>query len=55
MAARRRLILKIALILVCSSATALAGPPYTTDDPEPVEYRHWKLHLASQVGHDKAG
>jgi hypothetical protein len=26
---------------------ALAGPPYLTDDPEPVEYQHWELYLAS--------
>lgn len=27
---------------------ALAGPPYTTDDPEPVEDRHWEVYLAFQ-------
>lgn len=27
---------------------AVAGPPYTTDDPEPVEYRHWEVYLALQ-------
>jgi hypothetical protein len=26
---------------------ALAGPPYITDDPEPVEYQHWEVYLAS--------
>lgn len=26
----------------------LAGPPFATDDPEPVEYRHWEFYLASQ-------
>ncbi len=26
----------------------LAGPPFTTDDPEPVEHRHWEFYLASQ-------
>jgi hypothetical protein len=30
------------------SATALAGPPFRTDDPEPVEYQHWEVYLASQ-------
>ncbi len=29
-------------------AGAAAGPPYTTDDPEPVELRHWEVYLASQ-------
>ena len=27
--------------------TALAGPPYTTDDPEPVAYQHWEIYLES--------
>jgi hypothetical protein len=27
---------------------ASAGPPYTTDDPEPVELHHWEVYLASQ-------
>ena len=30
------------------SATAHAGPPYVTDDPEPVEFRHWEVYLAAQ-------
>ena len=25
-----------------------AGPPFVTDDPEPVEYQHWEFYLASQ-------
>jgi hypothetical protein len=37
------------------SSTASAGPPYVTDDPEPVRYRHWELYLASQVGRDAGG
>jgi hypothetical protein len=30
---------------ICPSA--LAGPPFKTDDPEPVDYRHWEFYLAS--------
>jgi|SRR5450631_1420227 len=30
------------------SATAHAGPPYMTDDPEPVEFGHWEVYLAAQ-------
>lgn len=26
----------------------LAGPPFVTDDPVPVEQRHWEVYLASQ-------
>jgi hypothetical protein len=29
-------------------AAGLAGPPYITDDPEPVEYGHWEFYLATQ-------
>ena len=25
----------------------LAGPPYLTDDPEPVDYKHWEVYLFS--------
>ena len=30
------------------AAFAQAGPPYQTDDPDPVPYRHWELYLATQ-------
>jgi hypothetical protein len=30
-----------------------AGPPFLTDDPEPVEYRHWEVYLAAQYKHDR--
>jgi len=37
------------LVMCLAPATAAhAGPPYVTDDPEPVPYRHWELYLASQ-------
>jgi hypothetical protein len=35
-------------LLVCFPGAALAGPPFTTDDPEPVTYRHWEFYVASQ-------
>ncbi len=28
---------------------AWAGPPFITDDPEPVEYQHWEVYLASML------
>jgi len=30
-----------------------AGPPFVTDDPEPVEYQHWEIYLAAQYKHDR--
>ena len=41
--------------LVLSPMVAWAGPPFVTDDPEPVEYRHWEFYLASQDAKNKEG
>ena len=30
------------------AAPAFAGPPFRTDDPEPVDYQHWEINLFSQ-------
>jgi hypothetical protein len=27
---------------------ACGGPPFVTDDPEPVDYQHWEFYIASQ-------
>ncbi len=27
---------------------AFAGPPFKTDDPQPVDYRHWEFYVASE-------
>ncbi len=40
--------LVVVAALVLSSAHSLAGPPFQTDDPDPVEYRHWEVYLATQ-------
>jgi hypothetical protein len=42
----------LAAFLVLSSS-ALAGPPFVTDDPEPVDYLHWELYTFSQGTHVK--
>jgi hypothetical protein len=37
---------------------ALAGPPFRTDDPEPVDYRHWEVYgfsTATSVAGDTGG
>jgi hypothetical protein len=31
--------------------SAIAGPPFRTDDPEPVEYQHWEVYGFSQAAH----
>jgi len=48
-AVRLRTIIGAWLLCVGLSAIpAWAGPPYLTDDPEPVELGHWEFYLASQ-------
>lgn len=43
-----RLALAILVALVLVSGAARAGPPYSTDDPEPVAFLHWEFYLATQ-------
>ena len=37
------------------ASLAWAGPPFVTDDPEPVEFQHWEVYFASQLAHDAEG
>ena len=37
-----------ALSLLTTSGLALAGPPFLTDDPEPVDYQHHELYISTQ-------
>ncbi len=37
----------LAFSLAWGLPQALAGPPFITDDPEPVEYQHWEFYVAS--------
>ena len=34
---------------------AVGGPPFLTDDPEPVDYHHGEFYVSSQVSHDSDG
>jgi hypothetical protein len=45
----------IGVLLLGSHSPAWAGPPFITDDPEPVGYRHWELYVASQYIHSTDG
>ncbi len=51
--ARWSRILVLAVAVLPARLFAQAGPPYQTDDPDPVEYRHWEFYVATQ--HVKAG
>jgi hypothetical protein len=35
------------LVSLVLATAACAGPPYITDDPEPVDYQHWEFYVAS--------
>ena len=37
-------------VLTLLSSPAIAGPPYITDDPEPVDYQRWEFYAFSQGG-----
>ena len=47
-------VLAVLAVMVCATA-AHAGPPFFTDDPVPVEYRHWEVYLATQDVSSKDG
>ncbi|MEO8927045.1 MAG: hypothetical protein ABI306_07760 [Caulobacteraceae bacterium] len=41
--------LAASLILALAAGPADAGPPYRTDDPEPVDLGHWEVYAFSQA------
>jgi hypothetical protein len=52
---KRLRVVVMVLVLVAGSGIyqAWAGPPFVTDDPETVEYRHGEAYLATQYAYDK--
>jgi hypothetical protein len=47
------LVIVLGFISAWAPKVVLAGPPFVTDDPEPVEYQHWEVYLAAQYRHDR--
>lgn len=48
-----KIIFECAIAFFCiSTEAAVAGPPFVTDDPEPVPLHHWEVYFASQSAHD---
>jgi hypothetical protein len=37
----------IIILFSLISTSALAGPPFRTDDPQPVDFLHWEFYIAS--------
>jgi hypothetical protein len=46
--------LAVCLNLVLA-ARLLAGPPFLTDDPEPVDYQHWEAYIFTLGDHSGSG
>jgi hypothetical protein len=46
---------RILTLMILGQGCALAGPPFVTDDPIPVDYQHWEVYLASQMNHNSDG
>src|ERR1035437_10609377 len=53
------LIVKIAALAVglnlVLAVSLYAGPPFLTDDPEPVDYQHWEAYLFANGDHTSGG
>lgn len=45
----------VALLLLSPTAAALAGPPFRTDDPVPVDYHQGEIYLFSTGTHEDGG
>ena len=43
------------LLCILVPGVTLGGPPFRTDDPEPVEYKHWEGYVASMGSSDDYG
>ncbi len=47
------LLAPLSALFLALAGTAHAGPPFVTDDPEPVEFQHWEVYLASLPFHSE--
>jgi hypothetical protein len=48
----KEMLFLISLVFFFSFDYSKAGPPFFTDDPDPVPYHHWEYYLASQNAFD---
>ncbi len=49
------MIMGVVFSLMVFQSGAWAGPPFFTDDPEPVDYKHGEFYVASQYMHARDG
>lgn len=53
---RRLFTAAIVVFGILAGVTALfAGPPFRTDNPEPVDYQHWEFYTAIQYQNHRGG
>jgi len=52
---QRTKIVVVSLCMIGAVRWAWAGPPFVTDDPEPVPLQHGEIYLASQTAHAADG
>jgi len=45
----------LAIGFLAAATLAQAGPPFATDDPEPVEFQHWEVYLGAHYEHRSDG
>ena len=45
---RLAVVARLAILSVALVGNTYGGPPFVTDDPEPVDYQHWEFYVASQ-------
>ena len=45
----------LAAAALALAATARAGAPFVTDDPQPLDPQQWEVFLAGQASHDRGG
>ena len=48
---KRKLRFLVVFWLILCPMEAWAGPPFLTDDPQPVDFQHWEFYLASMDFH----
>ena len=52
----RRLLFSSSIVLfLFFSVKSVAGPPFRTDDPQPVDFQHWEFYIASMQQFDHQG
>jgi hypothetical protein len=43
------MLIKAVFLIIITAACIYAGPPFFTDDPQPVDFMHWEFYLSSAM------